>query len=142
MNTPRIGVAAVALHDGCILLVQRGNEPGAKRWSVPGGHLEFGEELHEAVLREFREETGLDAVVDRYLGHVERMGDTPVPYHYVILDFVVDVLDTNQAIVPGDDALDASWVDLADIASWDLVDGLYEFLVDTGIVPDARTFSI
>lgn len=138
MTTPKLGVSAVALHDGRILLIQRGHEPAMGKWSLPGGHVEFGEDLHSAVLREVREETGLDAVVDRFLGFVERI---EAEYHYVILDFVVDVYDAS-GVSAGDDAADAAWFELDGLGDVDLVDGLYEFLVDTGIIPDARAFSI
>lgn len=141
MSDPRVGVGAVALNDGRIVLIQRGNEPAKGKWSLPGGHVEFGEDLHGAVLREFAEETGLEAVVDRFLGYVERIGDPPDPYHYVILDFVVDVFEATDP-TPGDDAQDARWFDLDHLGDVDLADGLYEFLVDTGIIPDARAFSI
>lgn len=138
---PQVGVGAVALNDGRILLVRRGTAPAQGRWSLPGGRVEFGEDIHGAVLREFTEETGLEAVVDRFLGWAERMGEDPDPYHYVILDFVVDVFSAD-APVPGDDAVAAAWFDLETIAELDLADGLYEFLVDVGIVPDARAFSL
>lgn len=141
MTGPRVGVGAVAVHDGRILLIRRGRPPAQGAWSFPGGHVDFGEDLHSAVLREFREETGLDGVVDRFLGWVERTGTDPEPYHYVILDFAVDVYD-GSAPVPGDDAAEAAWFDLDEIGDLDLVDGLYEFLVETGIIPDARTFSL
>ena len=141
MSEPRVGVGAVALNDGRILLIKRGHEPALGKWSLPGGHVEFGEDLHGAVLREFTEETGLEAIVDRFLGYAERIGETPGPYHYVILDFVVDVFDAREPR-PGDDAQDARWFDLDHLGDVDLADGLYEFLVDTGIIPDARAFSI
>lgn len=141
MTEPRVGVGAVALHDGRILLIRRAKPPAMGKWSLPGGHVRFGEDLHTAVLRELAEETGLEAVVDRFLGWVERTGDEPEPYHYVILDFVVDVYDAAEP-VPGDDAAEAAWFDLESFGELDLAEGLYEFLVETGIVPDARAFSL
>ena len=74
MIRPEVGVGAVAVHDGAVLLVRRGKGPAAGEWSVPGGHVEMGETLHEAIVREVLEETALEVVVDRFLGFVERMG--------------------------------------------------------------------
>ena len=93
MTGPLVAVGAVAVLDGSLLLVRRGRGPAAGEWSVPGGHVELGETLHVAVVREVLEETGLEVVVDRFLGWVERIGESPDPYHFVILDFAVTVLD-------------------------------------------------
>lgn len=124
-------VGAVAVDAGDLLLVRRGREPGAGRWSVPGGRLEPGETLVEAVVRELLEETGVEGVCGSLLGVVERL--TPEA-HFVILDYAVDVLERVQPVA-GDDADEAAWVPLADVAALDLVDGLAEFLHDTGILP-------
>lgn len=130
MTTVELCVGAVALSQGRLLLIQRGNEPGRGRWSLPGGRVEPGELLIEAVLRELREETGLDAVCDRFVGHVERVGPG---YHYVILDFAVTVLDPD-AIEAATDALDARWVPLDEVVDLPLVSGLARFLSDHGII--------
>jgi 8-oxo-dGTP diphosphatase len=137
---PEVAVGGIAVHDDRILLVRRGRGPAAGEWSVPGGRVEGGETLHEAVVREVAEETGLEVVVERFLGWVERIGpgadggvDLPA-YHFVILDFLVDVLDPDQAPVAGDDAAEVAWVPLADLADTRLVGGLLDFLEDTGVV--------
>jgi ADP-ribose pyrophosphatase YjhB (NUDIX family) len=93
--------------------------------------------LHVAVVREVLEETGLEVVVDHFLGWVERIGDHPDTYHFVILDFAVTPLDTDATLVPGDDTAEAAWIPLADVADLDLVDGLFEFLHDVGIIATA-----
>lgn len=139
--TPVVGVGAVVINDGRLLLVQRANPPQQGRWSFPGGRVEPHEPLFEAVLRELREETGLEGVVDRFIGWAERIGDDPEPYHFVILNFAVDTLEPD-ALQFGDDATDARWTDLALLAEIDLAPGVYEFLVEHNIIPDARTFSI
>jgi 8-oxo-dGTP diphosphatase len=123
-------VGAIAVLDGRLLLVQRANEPSAGEWSVPGGRVEPGETLAEAVVRELSEECGLEAVCGELVGWVERIGED---YHFVILDFAVTVLGDDEPRA-GDDALDARWVPLEEVAGWLLVDGLAEFLHDHGIL--------
>ena len=60
---PVVGVGAVILRDGQGVIVKRRYEPLAGRWSLPGGTLELGETLEAGVMREMREETGLDVDV-------------------------------------------------------------------------------
>jgi 8-oxo-dGTP diphosphatase len=129
---PEVCVGAIAADDERILLVQRGQRPGRGRWSVPGGRVEHGETLAEAVVRELAEETGLLGVCDELVGWVERIGDG---YHYVILDFAVTILD-DRPPVAGDDAADVAWVRKPDVAALKLADGLAPFLVQHRILPD------
>jgi 8-oxo-dGTP diphosphatase len=129
VNPPEVAVGAVCVDDDALLLVRRGRGPAQGEWSVPGGRVERGETLHEAVVRETFEETGLEVVVDRFLGWSERIDDD---YHYVILDFVVTALDPAQAPVAGDDAAEAAWVPIAGVTDLRLVSGLYDFLRDHG----------
>jgi 8-oxo-dGTP diphosphatase len=131
MTRPEVAVGAVALHDGALLLVRRGRGPAAGEWSVPGGRVETGETLAAAVVREMLEETGLAAVVDGFLGWVERIG---ADHHFVILDFAVTVLDPTETPVAGDDAAEVAWVPLTELADTRLVDGLYDFLRDAGVL--------
>ena len=129
--TPQLAVGAVCTHDDALLLIRRGRGPAAGEWSVPGGRVERGESLHEAVVRETAEETGLEVVVDRFLGWVERIDDE---YHYVILDFAVTALDPTRTPVAGDDAAEAAWVPRHDVADLRLVHGLYDALRDWAIL--------
>lgn len=128
---PAVAVGAIVVSDDRLLLIRRGADPGRGRWSVPGGRVEPGELIVEAVVRELAEETGLEGVCGPLLGVVERIGDG---HHFVILDHVVTVLDPNVDPVPGDDAAEVAWVSLSDVASWPLVDGLAEFLHEHGIL--------
>jgi 8-oxo-dGTP diphosphatase len=121
----------VSVLDGNLLLVRRGHGPAAGEWSIPGGRLEAGETIAEAVVREVREETGLESVCGPLVGWVERFDDG---HHFVILDFEVTVLD-DAAPRAGDDAAEAAWVALADVADLRLVDGLAEFLHEHGYLP-------
>jgi 8-oxo-dGTP diphosphatase len=126
-------VGAVAVVDDRLLLIRRGHGPAAGEWSVPGGRVEGGETLAEAVVRELYEETGLEGVCEELVGWVERIGDD---HHYVILDFRVTVLDGPDAAVrAGSDAAEAAWVPVDEVAQLALTEGLVEFLHEHGIVP-------
>ena len=114
----------------CLLLVRRGRGPAAGEWSVPGGRVELGETLAEAVLRELAEETGLVGVCDELLGWVERIGPDS---HFVILDFRVSVLEPGDPVA-GDDAAEVAWVPLEEVAELRLTEGLAEFLHEHGIL--------
>jgi 8-oxo-dGTP diphosphatase len=132
---PVLAVSAVAVHDGCLLLVERaGDRPDGGRWAVPGGRVEPGERLREAVVRELAEETGLRVRCGDLVGWAERIGPER---HYVILDFRVELLDPDPrgAAVAGDDASALAWVPLGEVATHDLVPGLAEFLVDHRVIP-------
>jgi ADP-ribose pyrophosphatase YjhB (NUDIX family) len=120
----------VAIDDGRLLLIRRGHGPGAGEWSIPGGRVEAGETLAEAVVRELAEETGVEGICDGLLGWVERIGEG---YHYVILDFVVTTLSPGLPKA-GDDAAEARWVSLDQVADMRLVEGLAEFLHEHGII--------
>ncbi len=90
---PVPGVGAVILDGDRVVLVRRGREPLKGFWSIPGGGLELGESLLDAVRREVREEVGLEIEV---LGMVEiferilRDGDQRVQYHYVLIDYLCE----------------------------------------------------
>ena len=120
----KLAVGAVVLQDDHVLLVRRANPPEAGRWSFPGGRVEPGERMADAVAREVREETGLDVESSRPLDWVERIGPD---HHFVIVDFAATVSE-RQTPTPGDDAADARWIHLDEISTLALVDGLLDFL--------------
>lgn len=131
MNSPVLAVSAVVLWNGHLLLVRRGRGPAAGTWSVPGGKVEQGELLAQAVVREVQEETGLEVVCDERLDVVERFdGD----HHHVIISHAATPLDPEAPIVAGDDASEAMWVPLSEVADLALVDGLAEFLHEHGVL--------
>ena len=129
-DRPILAVGAVVVDHDRLLLVRRGHGPAAGTWSVPGGRVEVGETLAEAVTRELREETNLEGVCGPLLGWVERF---EVEGHYVILDFEVTLVGEDQTVA-GDDAAEAAWVELHEVAEMALIDGLAEFLHDHGII--------
>lgn len=127
---PTLAVGAVVVDHDRLLMVRRGRGPAAGAWSVPGGKVEHGESLLEAVTRELREETGLEGLCGPLLGWAERLDDEE---HFVILDFEVTVVGDDQPTA-GDDAAEAAWVALHEVIDLPLVDGLAEFLHDQGII--------
>lgn len=89
---PRVGVGAVVIHEGRVLLIRRGKEPLRGRWCVPGGTVELGETLEQALVREVREETGLCVRPREVVTVFDRIGREGgrVLYHYVIVDYLCD----------------------------------------------------
>jgi mutator protein MutT len=108
-ETPLIGVGAVIVEKGRVLLVKRGHPPLAGEWSIPGGVLEIGELLREAAIREAKEETGLTVETGEILGVFDRLirtGDR-VQYHYVLIDFLCKRV--KGELKPGSDADEVRW---------------------------------
>ena len=128
---PHVAVAAIVVVDDRLLLIRRGRGVAVGLWSLPGGTVEPGELLAEAVVRELYEETALEGVCGPLVGIVERFVEGQ---HFVILDHRVTLLDPDAATTAGDDAADVAWVPLSEVAEWPLVDGLAEFLHDHGIL--------
>jgi ADP-ribose pyrophosphatase YjhB (NUDIX family) len=131
---PVVVVGAVALVEDRLLLVRRSTSPAAGTWSIPGGRVERFETLHEAVVRETSEETGLRVVVHEFLGWVERMGDEVEGHHFLMLDFAVTPLDDPDLIEAGDDAAEVEWVPTHELSDYRLAPGLFEFLVDVHVL--------
>ena len=131
---PQVAVGAVTVVEGALLLVRRTNPPEAGRWTIPGGKLEPGESVPEAVEREVLEETGLRVHCGELIGWAERRGPN---HHFVILDFAV-TLDHESARSPvaAGDTDAAAWVHLASVADQDLVSGLEDFLRGHGVLAD------
>jgi ADP-ribose pyrophosphatase YjhB (NUDIX family) len=107
-------VGAVILHEGRVLLVQRGREPMKGRWTIPGGLVEIGEALHEAVVRETREETGLEVEPIELVELLDRIHreEGRVRYHYVIADYLCRVV--GGTLAAADDADAVRWVERAE----------------------------
>jgi ADP-ribose pyrophosphatase YjhB (NUDIX family) len=113
-DAPLVGVGAVIVDDGRVLLVRRGSEPLKGHWTLPGGLLELGEPLLDGVVREVREETGLTVepvelveLVDRIHREEER-----VRYHYVIADYLCRV--AGGVLRAASDADAVRWVERAE----------------------------
>ena len=129
---PQLCVGAVIVDDGRLLMVRRGHGPAAGTWSIPGGRVEHGETVAEAVVREVREETDIDAVCGPLLDCVERIDDE---HHLVILDFRMELLAPADPVA-GSDATEAAWIALEHVTDRHLAPGLAEFLADHGIIDE------
>ncbi|WP_204043972.1 NUDIX hydrolase [Acrocarpospora phusangensis] len=105
--------------DGRLLLVKRGRPPGEGLWSLPGGRVEAGESDPEALVREIREETGLDVTPGELAGSVSRP-----PYE--IYDYYAT--PAGGLLRAGDDAADVRWVPLDELGRLPLTEGLLDFL--------------
>ncbi len=110
-DRPVVGVGAVIVRDGTALIVKRAHEPRKGEWSLPGGHLDLGESLEDAVRREVKEETGLDVTLGPVIetfDRVHRDADGRVRYHFVIIDYVC--WSGEGEAVAGSDAEAVAWV--------------------------------
>jgi 8-oxo-dGTP diphosphatase len=128
-ETPLVGVGAVILDQGRVVLVKRKFPPLAGEWSIPGGRLEIGETLREAVVREVREETGLTAEPADLLGVYDRLlrdEGGRILYHYVLIDFLCRRLAGE--LQAGGDADDAGWFSQKEIAKISLVEDTAEVI--------------
>jgi 8-oxo-dGTP diphosphatase len=121
---PMLGVGALILDGERILMAQRGKQPLLGWWSLPGGAVETGELLAEAVRREVREETGLEIDALGVIEIFERIMRDNVgvaEYHYVLIDYVCRV--TGGALQAGDDVRCAEWFDRAELKSLQITEG-------------------
>lgn len=111
------------VRDGRALIVKRAHEPRKGEWSIPGGRVELGEMLVDAVRREIKEETGLEVEVGEVLEVFDRVHrlDGRVRYHFVIVDYIC--WPTGGALCAGDDAEDVSWIAADEIERY----GINEF---------------
>jgi 8-oxo-dGTP diphosphatase len=117
---------------GRLLLIQRGKEPALGCWSVPGGRVEPGETLVEAVLREVREEAGIEVVGEDLVGVVERAA--PDGSVYVIYDFACTPAGPLD-VLAGDDADDAGWFTADEVRRLECSPGLVDAFVEWGVLP-------
>jgi mutator protein MutT len=123
-EAPLVGVGGVVIHSERVLLVRRGSEPLLGEWSIPGGLLEVGETLRQAVLRELREETGLIVRVvglidafDRIFPADKTEGARP-RYHYVLLDYLCEVV--RGEATAGSDAAELAWARESELPDYEL----------------------
>jgi len=118
-SRPVVGVGAVIVDRGRVLLVRRANEPLKGQWSLPGGAVDVGETLREAIRREVREETGLEIEPRDIVEVLDRISSDPdgrTRFHYVLIDFICDPV--GGTLCRASDAAEAAWVEIAAVADY------------------------
>jgi ADP-ribose pyrophosphatase YjhB (NUDIX family) len=133
-----LGVGALIIEGEKVLLVKRGREPLAGFWSLPGGCVETGERLEDAIQREVLEETSLHVTARGVAAVFERLMPDPAglyEYHYVLIDFYCDV----QSGTPGagDDSSDVAWFSLEDLPGLQLTAGTLKVIQELAAYPPA-----
>jgi len=121
MSKVLVGVGAVVFKDDEVLLIKRGKEPFLGQWSIPGGRLEFGENLRAAVMREVLEETGVSIEITGLIDAFDALPSVLVPdRHFVLIDYVARWVSGRPCA--GDDAADAQFMPYNDAVKrvhWD-----------------------
>ena len=128
-NQPVVGVGAIIVCDGKILLEKRKGEPGRGKWSVPGGLVELGETTENAVIREVKEETGLivaDPQLIDVVDNIVRDENGEIKYHFVIIDYFLRLKGGEPKAA--DDAEELKWIPLNEVEKYDLTKTFRAFL--------------
>ena len=127
-SQPIVGVGAIIICDGKILLEKRKNEPGKGKWSIPGGLVELGERVEQTVIREVKEETGLDVEKPEHIDVVDnvvRDENGEIKYHFVIIDYFVKLRGGTMKAMS--DAEELRWVTFDEVEKYDLTKTFREF---------------
>lgn len=128
-NRPYLAVSAAIIRDGKVLVVRRARQPALNLYTLPGGAVEAGETLHEAVIREVREETSLTVEPFALAGHREvivRDGEGRVERHFVIMSFAARW--TGGEVILNEELDDALWLGLAELSALSTTEGLVEIV--------------
>ena len=136
---PIVGVGAVVLDGRRVVLVKRANEPLKGEWSLPGGAVDVGETLEQAIRREVREETGLDVEVGPIVDVLDRIRYDPdgrVRFHYVLVEFLCR--PTGGDLRCASDAAEAAWADGPDLERYQVAAATIT-VIEKGIARAATT---
>lgn len=120
-DQPVLGVGAIIISEGKILLEKRKNEPGRGKWSIPGGVVNLGESPELAVVREVKEETGLEVAAPCLIDVVSDVSldeNEKIKYHFIIVDYFVTVRRGELKAASDADAL--KWVSFNEVEEYDL----------------------
>ena len=126
---PRIGAATLVMKDGKFLLGQRNKKNAKDKWVIPGGGVQWGETLHEAAIREIKEETNLDVDIHKFLCHKEII-NLPGDYHSVVFFFLAS--PKNAELEAREDISQAKFFNIEEIKKLDCVDVVEHVLRDAG----------
>jgi ADP-ribose pyrophosphatase YjhB (NUDIX family) len=135
---PFLAVSAAIFRDGKVLVVRRARKPALNLYTMPGGVVEAGETLTEAVAREVREETALQIEVLTLAGHREavmRDAQGRVERHFVIMCFAARWVSGEPVL--NEELDDARWVDPAEIAGLRTTEGLAEIVAAAALLVKA-----
>ena len=125
---PIVGVGALIIKNGKLLLVKRGAMPGQGRWSIPGGLVELGERVQDTVVREVKEECCLDIEVERLIDvfdSIIRDKKERIQYQFVVVNFLAKI--KGGILKNADDVLEARWVPLNEVEKYNLTDSFRAF---------------
>ena len=134
---PHIGVGVMMVRNideiPHLLLIKRKFNPDKGYWSIPGGHLDIGEKVQEAAVREAFEETGFKTKISKLAGIIDKImydDEGKIEYHYVLINYFVEQIegDPNQPPKADDDALDAKFVPYEELKNYQLTVSLVELL--------------
>lgn len=118
---PFVGAGACILRRGRLLLIRRGADPGKGKWSIPGGLVELGENVEDAMVREAKEEVGLDVKAVKLVDVFDSLTldeQGHIQYHFVVVNFLVRVV--GGRLRTGDDVVESKWVPLNEVEKYDL----------------------
>lgn len=113
-----------------VLLVERGKDPSKGKWGLPGGIVEVGETLHQAITREVKEETGILIKPQKLItvfDSIRRDQNGKSRYHYILFEYLCEYISGD--ISPDSDAPDAKWVPLDDLDSVDIMSSTKKFIL-------------
>ena len=125
---PVVGVGAVIIRNGKILLEKRSNEPSKGKWTIPGGLVELGESIQEAVIRETQEETCLEVENPQLLDvvdYIERDEKGETKYHFVIADYYLQT--ESSKFKAASDADELRWVPFNEVERYELTQSFEQF---------------
>ena len=125
---PIVGVGAVIICDGKILLEKRKYDPGKGMWSIPGGLVELGEGAEQTVVREVKEETGLEVEKPEHIDVVDNVikdRNGEIKYHFVIIDYFVKL--KGGTLKAASDAEELRWITFDEVEKYDLTKTFREF---------------
>ncbi len=128
-KSPVCAVGGIIFRGDSVLLIKRGKAPALGKWSIPGGAVQLGETLEDAVVREVAEETGLKVSpqrIGKVIDRIFRDGSGRVQFHFIIVDFLCEVLEGEP--LPSSDAAAVGYFKISELDDVDLTEGTAEVI--------------